>query len=100
MSIRSDPCAPRCEHSVENECFCQRLAAAAGLSVAGSLVLPVKGKRYYVTERYDRKVVGERVERYLQEDFCLAMGDEGCPSPIYARIGEVIREQVKRVKVS
>ena len=64
----------RCEHSVENECFCQRLAAEVGLSAAGSSVLPVKGMRYYVTERYDRKIVGERVERYLQEDFCQAMG--------------------------
>ena len=68
------PGMDRCEHSVENECFCQRLAAAAGLSAAGSSILHVKGKRYYVTERYDRKEVGGRVERYLQEDFCQAMG--------------------------
>ena len=64
----------RCEHSVENECFCQRLAAAVGLLSAGSVILPVRGKRYYVTERYDRKLVGGHVERYLQEDFCQAMG--------------------------
>ena len=68
------PGMARCEHSVENECFCQRLAGAVGLSAAGSSVLSVKGGRYYVTERYDRKVVGGRVERYLQEDFCQAMG--------------------------
>lgn len=63
----------RCVDSVENECFCQRLATAVGLSAAGSLIVPVKGRRYYVTERYDRKIVGGRVERYLQEDFCQAM---------------------------
>ena len=68
------PGMARCEHSVENECFCQRLAESVGLSAAGSSVLRVKGERYYVTERYDRKLVGERVERYLQEDFCQAMG--------------------------
>ena len=68
------PGMDRCEQSVENECFCQRLAAKAGLSAAGSSVLPVKGRRYYVTERYDRKAVDGRVERYLQEDFCQAMG--------------------------
>ena len=68
------PGMDRCEHSVENECFCQRLAAAVGFSASGSLILPVKDRRYYVTERYDRKAVGGRVERYLQEDFCQAMG--------------------------
>ena len=64
----------RCEDSVENECFCQRLAAAIGLSASGSLILPVKDRRYYVTERYDRKIVDGHVERFLQEDFCQAMG--------------------------
>ena len=70
------PGMSRCEHSVENECFCQRLAAAVGLSAAGSSVLSVKDRRYYVTERYDRKQVRGRVERCLQEDFCQAMGVE------------------------
>lgn len=70
------PGMDRCEHSVENECFCQRLAAAVGLSASGSLILPVKDRRYYVTERYDRRVVDGRVERFLQEDFCQAMGVE------------------------
>ena len=68
------PGMDRCEQSVENECFCQRLAAAVGISAADSSILRVKGKRYYVTERYDRKAVDGRVERFLQEDFCQAMG--------------------------
>ena len=68
------PGMDRCENSVENECFCQRLAAAVGLSASGSLILPVKDRRYYVTERYDRRAVDGRVERFLQEDFCQAMG--------------------------
>ena len=68
------PGMERCENSVENECFCQRLAAKAGLSAAGSSIFDVKGVRYYITERYDRKVVNGGVERFLQEDFCQAMG--------------------------
>jgi len=68
------PGMAHCEHSVENECFCQRLAAAAGLSAAESSVVSVKGRRYYVTARYDRQESGGCVVRHLQEDFCQAMG--------------------------
>lgn len=70
------PGMSRCAFSVENECFCQRLAAAAGLLAAGSAVSSVKDIRYYVTERYDRQETDGRVQRLLQEDFCQAMGVE------------------------
>lgn len=66
----------RCADSVENECFCQRLAAVCGIEAAASHILVIGGDSYYVTERYDRKAVDGRVERYLQEDFCQAMGIE------------------------
>ena len=66
----------RCAFSVENECFCQRLAAAVGLLSAESLVSSVRGRQYYVTMRFDRRESGGRVVRYLQEDFCQAMGVE------------------------
>ena len=33
------------------------------------------------------------------DELAVEMSDEGHPSPIYARIGEVIREQAGRVKV-
>jgi len=68
------PGMARCAFSVENECFCQRLAASAGLLSAVSSVSSVRDRRYYVTERYDREERDGRVVRHLQEDFCQAMG--------------------------
>ena len=70
------PCMSRCQDSGENECFCQRLAAKAGISAARSSIFKVKGVGYYVTERYDREKSGDGVVRHLQEDFCQAMGVE------------------------
>ena len=63
-----------CSGSVENECFCQRLAARLGMAAARASILDVKSRAYYVSERYDRDVAGGSVRRILQEDFCQAMG--------------------------
>ena len=63
-----------CRGSVENECFCQRLAARLGMAAAKASILDVKSRAYYVSERYDREVAGGSVRRILQEDFCQAMG--------------------------
>jgi len=63
-----------CRGSVENECFCQRLAAKLGMAAARASILDVKSRAYYVSERYDRELDGESVRRILQEDFCQAMG--------------------------
>ena len=63
-----------CRGSVENECFCQRLAARLGIEAAKASILDVKSRAYYVSERYDREVAGGSVRRILQEDFCQAMG--------------------------
>ena len=79
-----------CSDSVENECFCQRLALAVGLDVAKASVIDVKGRSYYVTERFDREAVDGRVLRLLQEDFCQALGvpaeekyeEDGGPSAV------------------
>ena len=79
-----------CPESVENECFCQRLAAAIGLDAARASVIGVRGRPYYVSERYDREVSGRTVRRVLQEDFCQAMGvpaeekyeEDGGPSAV------------------
>lgn len=68
------PAMVRCPSSVENECFCQRLAADVGIESARSSILRVGGCPYYVTERYDRAERNGRIVRYLQEDFCQAMG--------------------------
>ena len=79
-----------CSDSVENECFCQRLALAVGLDAAKASVIDVKGRSYYVTERFDREAVDGRVLRLLQEDFCQALGvpaeekyeEDGGPSAV------------------
>ena len=63
-----------CRGSVENECFCQRLAARLGIVAAKASILEVKSRAYYVSERYDRELEGRSVRRILQEDFCQAMG--------------------------
>jgi len=63
-----------CRGSVENECFCQRLAARLGMAAAKASILDVKSRAYYVSERYDRELAGGSVRRILQEDFCQAMG--------------------------
>ena len=63
-----------CRGSVENECFCQRLAARLGIAAARASILDVKSRASYVSERYDRELEGGSVRRILQEDFCQAMG--------------------------
>ena len=79
-----------CSDSVENECFCQRLALAVGLDAAKATVIDVKGRSYYVTERFDREISEGSVVRLLQEDFCQALGvpaeekyeEDGGPSAV------------------
>jgi len=56
--------------SVENEHFCQSLAAALGIKAATSSIEIFGGERYYASERFDREVVDGRVLRLHQEDFC------------------------------
>lgn len=63
-----------CRGSVENECFCQRLAARLGMAAAKASILDVKSRAYYVSERYDREACDGFVRRILQEDFCQSMG--------------------------
>lgn len=84
------PGMPHCPGTVENECFCQRLAERVGLDAAKASILDVKANAYYVSERYDRVRDGRRVRRLLQEDFCQAMGvppemkyeEDGGPSAV------------------
>lgn len=84
------PRMPQCPGTVENECFCQRLAEEVGLDAAKAGILDVKARAYYVSERYDRVRERDRVRRLLQEDFCQAMGvpsemkyeEDGGPSAV------------------
>lgn len=60
---------------VENEYFCMKLAAEAGMEVAGARIGEAKGIRFLQVERYDRRLLPDgRLERIHQEDFCQALG--------------------------
>jgi serine/threonine-protein kinase HipA len=60
--------------STENEAFCLRLAAAAGLAAASAEPRRAGDKPYLLIERYDRLTEGGNVRRIHQEDFCQALG--------------------------
>ena len=64
------PPAEGFEDSVLNECFCQCLASAVGLSASHAEIIMLGGERYYVSERYDREIVSGKPSRLHQEDFC------------------------------
>jgi len=60
---------------VENEYFCMKLAAAAGLEVAEVEIGEAGGIRFLQVKRYDRRLLSDgRLERIHQEDFCQALG--------------------------
>ncbi len=60
---------------VENEAFCLRLAANAGLPAADVAVRRIGDQRVLVVRRYDRRVAGPRgLVRLHQEDACQALG--------------------------
>jgi len=63
------------EGLVENEFFCMRLAASAGLEAATVAIGTAGKERFLQVERYDRKVLlGGDLKRVHQEDFCQALG--------------------------
>jgi len=69
------PESSRFEHLVENECFCMRLAALAGLDVADTRIDDADGRKFLLVKRYDRHAVPEGFpQRIHQEDFCQALG--------------------------
>lgn len=63
------------EGLVENEFFCMRLAAEAGLEVASVEIGTAGETRFLQVDRFDRTPLADgRWERIHQEDFCQAMG--------------------------
>lgn len=59
--------------SVDNEVFCQTLAAHAGLATAETALAEFGGERVLVSTRFDRSIDGVRVRRLHQEDGCQAL---------------------------
>ncbi|MHB1801888.1 MAG: HipA domain-containing protein [Actinomycetes bacterium] len=64
----------RWPHSAENEALIMHLARAAGLTTWSTWVEDISGTSVLVVERYDRRIVGDRVVRHHQEDLCQALG--------------------------
>jgi serine/threonine-protein kinase HipA len=61
-------------HSVENEYYCLKLAAAFGLPVNDAEIQTFGETRALVIERFDRRWAGDgRLIRLPQEDFCQAL---------------------------
>lgn len=60
---------------VENEYFCMKLAAEAGLEAAVVEIGEAGGIRFLQVKRYDRRLLSDgRLERIHQEDFCQGLG--------------------------
>ena len=69
------PKSARFDGLVENEFFCMRLAAKAGLEVAGVEMGQAGDIPFLQVERFDRaRLPDGRLERIHQEDFCQALG--------------------------
>lgn len=60
--------------SLENEYLCLRLAAAFGFPVNDARIARFDGIDALVVTRFDRSLVGSRLLRLPQEDFCQALG--------------------------
>lgn len=75
--ILTRPGEPDLSSSVENEWFCMRVIQLLGLPVAQTTIDNFNGEDVLIVERFDRKVVGEKIYRLPQEDFCQALGIAG-----------------------
>lgn len=67
------PPRPDLDGHLENEHFCLRLAATAGLRVAHTFVQRFGDEAAIVVERYDRQKGTKRLVRIHQEDACQAL---------------------------
>ncbi|HEU5002356.1 MAG TPA: HipA domain-containing protein [Actinomycetota bacterium] len=61
--------------SARNEALVMALARACALTPSASWLEDIDGRQVLVVERYDRVVVGDRVERLHQEDLCQALAE-------------------------
>ncbi len=68
------PGIERFPESVFNEFYSMKLAKACGLNTAECDILHVKGRPYYIVERFDRVKSNGMWRRLHQEDFCQLLG--------------------------
>ena len=57
-----------------NEHLCLFLAAACGCNVPPSGILNFEKEKVFIIERYDRKIINNRLSRLHQEDLCQLLG--------------------------
>ncbi len=57
-----------------NEAFCMNLARNIGVRVPDTSLFQIGPHEIYLVERFDRRILPERVARVHQEDFCQALG--------------------------
>lgn len=60
-------------HLPENELFCMGLAQHMGMDVPPFFLSETLPKAFIIA-RYDREIIGNRIKRIHQEDFCQALG--------------------------
>lgn len=58
--------------TVENEYLCMKAAQKAGIKVPDVQVRYADDTKYFLIERYDRKISDGKIKRIHQEDFCQA----------------------------
>ncbi|MFU8785488.1 type II toxin-antitoxin system HipA family toxin [Aliidiomarina sp.] len=75
--IITRPGEPDLSSSVENEWFCMRVVQALGLPVAHTKIDSFNGEDVLIIERFDRKIIENKIYRLPQEDFCQALGVTG-----------------------
>ena len=68
------PMSPMFPGIQRNEAFCMDLARTIGIRVPYSKLIQTGSHELYMVERFDRKILPQRVARIHQEDFCQAMG--------------------------
>lgn len=64
----------RFEGLLENEFFCMLLSRSIFTDAVEVQMHEAEGRKYLEIERYDRRLVGEKIERIHQEDFCQVLG--------------------------
>jgi len=64
----------RLDGTVLNEALCPAFGRKLGLDVVSATPRHAQGNEYLLIERYDRRRIGDDVERLHQEDFCQALG--------------------------
>jgi serine/threonine-protein kinase HipA len=67
------PAIKNFKQTVENEYICLKTAQKLGLKVPNVEIRQAGKTKYFLIERYDRKIENNQIKRIHQEDFCQAL---------------------------